>query len=152
MATPSTDVDLVARLRAGDQAAFRDVVLRNQAAMVRFASGFVPSTAVAEEVVQDTWIAVIKGLDGFEGRSSLRTWMFRILANQARTRGERSVAPCRRPRWPTSCGMPKSRRCRWSGSPARPDEACGRSPWPAGAISPRTAYWRAKRSTRLRRR
>jgi RNA polymerase sigma-70 factor (ECF subfamily) len=57
--------------------------------MVRFASGFVPSTAVAEEVVQDTWIAVIKGLDGFEGRSSLRTWMFRILANQARTRGER---------------------------------------------------------------
>jgi len=89
MANPSTDADLVARLRAGDQAAFRDVVLRNQAAMVRFASGFVPSTAVAEEVVQDTWIAVIKGLDGFEGRSSLRTWMFRILANQARTRGER---------------------------------------------------------------
>jgi RNA polymerase sigma-70 factor (ECF subfamily) len=89
VAAPRTDVDLVARLRAGDQAAFRDLVGRNQAAMVRFARGYVPSAAVAEEVVQDTWIAVLKGLDGFEGRSTLRTWIFRILGNQARTRGER---------------------------------------------------------------
>src|ERR1700754_1129764 len=85
----TADADVVSRLRAGDQAACRDLVTKNHAAMVRFACGFVPSTAVAEEVVQDTWIAVIKGIDGFEGRSTLRTWIFRILANQARTRGAR---------------------------------------------------------------
>jgi RNA polymerase sigma-70 factor (ECF subfamily) len=89
MVVTAADADVVARLRAGDQAAFRDLVTRNHAAMVRFASGYVPSTAVAEEVTQDTWIAVIRGIDGFEGRSSLRTWIFRILANQARTRGAR---------------------------------------------------------------
>jgi RNA polymerase sigma-70 factor (ECF subfamily) len=95
MAVTTADADLVARLRAGDQDAFRDVVTRNHTAMVRFASGFVPSTAVAEEVVQDTWIAVIRGIDRFEGRSTLRTWIFRILANQARTRGmrERRTVP-----------------------------------------------------------
>src|SRR4051812_53336 len=89
MVASAADSEVIARLRAGDQAAFRDVVLRHHGAMVRFASGFVPSRAVAEEVAQDTWIAVIKGLDGFQGRSSLRTWIFRILANQARTRGTR---------------------------------------------------------------
>jgi RNA polymerase sigma-70 factor, ECF subfamily len=95
MVVPAAEADLVVRLRAGDQAAFREVVLRNHAAMVRFASGFVPSPAVAEEVVQETWIAVIRGIDGFEGRSALRTWIFRILANQARTRGvrERRTVP-----------------------------------------------------------
>ena len=51
------------------------------------AAGFVPSRAVAEEVVQDTWLAVLRGLDAFEGRSSLKTWLFRILVNQARTTG-----------------------------------------------------------------
>jgi RNA polymerase sigma-70 factor, ECF subfamily len=55
--------------------------------MLRLAAGFVPSRAVAEEVVQDTWLAVLRGLDAFEGRSSLRTWLFRILVNQARTTG-----------------------------------------------------------------
>jgi RNA polymerase sigma-70 factor (ECF subfamily) len=89
MVSTATDATVLAQLRAGDQTAFRELVTRNQAAMVRFASGFVPSTAVAEEVVQDTWIAVIRGIDGFEGRSTLRTWIFRILANQARTRGAR---------------------------------------------------------------
>jgi RNA polymerase sigma-70 factor (ECF subfamily) len=89
MPATATDADAVARLRAGDQAAFRELVAGNHAAMVRFASGYVPSTAVAEEVVQETWIAVIRGIDRFEGRSSLRTWIFRILANQARTRGAR---------------------------------------------------------------
>ena len=95
MVVTAADADVVARLRAGDHAAFRDLVTSNHTAMVRFASGYVPSTAVAEEVVQDTWIAVIKGIDGFEGRSTLRTWIFRILANQARTRGmrERRTVP-----------------------------------------------------------
>jgi RNA polymerase sigma-70 factor (ECF subfamily) len=59
--------------------------------MVRVASSYVTSQAVAEEVTQETWLAVIKGLDRFEGRSSLRTWMFRILANQARDRGVRAA-------------------------------------------------------------
>jgi RNA polymerase sigma-70 factor (ECF subfamily) len=85
---PADDV-LVPRLRAGDAAAFRDVVACYQPMMVRVAETYLPSRAVAEEVAQDTWIAVMRGLDGFEGRSSLKTWMFRILANQARTRGER---------------------------------------------------------------
>ena len=83
------DSDLVPRLRAGDGSAFRDVVACYHPVMVRVAETYVPGRAVAEEVVQDTWIAVMRGLDGFEGRSSLKTWMFRILANQARTRGER---------------------------------------------------------------
>jgi RNA polymerase sigma-70 factor, ECF subfamily len=83
------DEELVPRLRAGDGAAFRDVVACYHPMMVRVAETYVPSRAVAEEVAQDTWIAVMRGLGGFEGRSSLKTWMFRILANQARTRGER---------------------------------------------------------------
>jgi RNA polymerase sigma-70 factor (ECF subfamily) len=89
MASLPTDDDLVPRLRAGDGAAFRELVSCYHPVMVRVAETFVPSRAVAEEVAQDTWIAVMRGLGGFEGRSSLKTWMFRILANQARTRGER---------------------------------------------------------------
>jgi len=88
VALPADD-ELVPRLRAGDGAAFRDVVTCYHPVMVRVAETYVPSRAVAEEVAQDTWIAVMRGLDGFEGRSSLKTWMFRILSNQARTRGER---------------------------------------------------------------
>lgn len=57
--------------------------------MLTLASGYVPSRAVAEEVVQDTWLAVLRGLDNFEGRSSIRTWLFRILVNRARTAGAR---------------------------------------------------------------
>jgi len=57
--------------------------------MLRLAAGYVPSHAVAEEVVQDTWLAVLHGVSRFEGRSSVRTWMFRILVNRARTTGER---------------------------------------------------------------
>ena len=83
------DSELLPRLRAGDGSAFRDVVGSYHPMMVRVAETYVPGRAVAEEVVQDTWIAVMRGLDGFEGRSSLKTWMFRILANQARSRGER---------------------------------------------------------------
>lgn len=83
------------RLRAGDEQAFVTLVRRHHDAMLRLASSLVPSSAVAEEVVQDTWVAVIRGIGGFEGRSSLRTWLFRILVNRARTAGtkeRRSVA------------------------------------------------------------
>ncbi|MEW6583852.1 MAG: sigma-70 family RNA polymerase sigma factor [Actinomycetota bacterium] len=80
---------LVAALRAGDEAAFMALVERYNGALLRLALSFVPSRAVAEEVVQETWLAVIQGIGRFEGRSTLRTWLFRILVNRAKTRGER---------------------------------------------------------------
>ena len=81
--------DELARLRRGDQAAFAELVRRLHPTMVRVAGGYVSSRAVAEEVAQDTWVAVIEQLDRFEGRSSLKTWIFRILTNKAKTRGVR---------------------------------------------------------------
>jgi RNA polymerase sigma-70 factor (ECF subfamily) len=84
-----TDDELLQRLRAGDEAAFMDLVDRYGPLMLRIALMHVSSRAVAEEVVQDSWLGVLRGLDGFEGRSSLKTWILRIVANQARTRGER---------------------------------------------------------------
>jgi RNA polymerase sigma-70 factor (ECF subfamily) len=83
------DQALVAALRAGEEPAFREVVAGYHAAMMRLALFHVSTRAVAEEVVQETWLAVLKGLDRFEGRSSFKTWVFTILANRARTRGER---------------------------------------------------------------
>jgi RNA polymerase sigma-70 factor, ECF subfamily len=84
-----SDGDLVLRLRSGDERAFVSLVGRYHEPMLRLAVSFVPSRAVAEEVVQDTWLALLRGLDGFEGRSSLKTWLFRILVNRARTTGTR---------------------------------------------------------------
>jgi RNA polymerase sigma-70 factor, ECF subfamily len=84
-----TDADLLGRLREGDEQAFVTLVRRYHAAMLRLASGYVPSRAVAEEVVQDTWLGVVRGIAGFEGRCSVRTWLFRILINRARTAGAR---------------------------------------------------------------
>jgi RNA polymerase sigma-70 factor, ECF subfamily len=84
-----SDADLLGRLRAGDERAFVTLVQRHHDAMLRLACSFVPSVAVAEEVVQDTWLGVLRGLDGFESRSSFRTWLFRILVNRARTAGVR---------------------------------------------------------------
>lgn len=79
----------LSRLRAGDEAAFATLVDRHHAGMVRLARTFVPTHAVAEEVAQDTWLAVLRGLDAFEERSSLKTWIFSILVNRARSRGVR---------------------------------------------------------------
>jgi len=81
----------VARLRAGDEEAFRDLVSKYYGSLLRLAIIFVSERAAAEEVVQDTWLGVIHGLPSFEGRSSLKTWIFRILANRARTRGKREA-------------------------------------------------------------
>jgi RNA polymerase sigma-70 factor (ECF subfamily) len=80
---------LVIRLQAGDEAAFRDLVTRHDRAMRRVALSYVQTVAAADEVVQETWLAVIRGLARFERRSSLKTWIFRILANRAQTRGAR---------------------------------------------------------------
>ena len=84
-----TEGELLTRLRSGEEGAFVSLVQRYQEQMLRLAAGFVPSRAVAEEVVQDTWLAVLRGLDAFEGRSSLKTWLFSILVNQARTTGSK---------------------------------------------------------------
>lgn len=84
-----SDDELLLRLRSGDEQAFVRLVGRYHEPMLRLAASFVPSRAVAEEVVQDTWLAVLRGLEGFEGRSSLKTWLFRILVNRARTTGTR---------------------------------------------------------------
>lgn len=91
----ATESDLVARLRAGDELAFRELVKRHDRAMRRIALTFVQTPSVADEVVQESWLAVIRGLAAFEGRSSLKTWIFRILVNRAQSRGmrERRVTP-----------------------------------------------------------
>jgi RNA polymerase sigma-70 factor (ECF subfamily) len=89
------EMRLVERLRAGDEDAFAALVSRHHGAMVRLAATYVPNRAVAEEVVQDTWLGVVRGVERFEGRSSLRTWLLRILVNRARTAGarERRLVP-----------------------------------------------------------
>jgi RNA polymerase sigma-70 factor (ECF subfamily) len=91
MSSPLADPDaeLLGRLQSGDEQAFVFLVERYHGSMLRVATTFVPSHAVAEEVVQDTWMAALRGLSRFEGRSSLRTWLFRILVNRARSTGAR---------------------------------------------------------------
>src|SRR6185437_9892331 len=80
---------LVRRLRSGDEAAFAALVGRHHPAMVRLALGYVRSRAVAEEVAQEAWLGMLRGLDGFEGRASLRTWLFQIVVNRAISAGRR---------------------------------------------------------------
>ena len=83
------DQRIIAGLRAGDETAFIEMVDRYNGSLVRVAMRYVPSRAVAEEVVQDTWIGVIEGIDRFEGRSTIKTWLYKILIYKARARGER---------------------------------------------------------------
>lgn len=80
---------MLARLRAGDEMAFRELVTCHDRPMRRIALSYVRTPSVADEVVQETWLAIIQGLGRFEGRSSLKTWMFRILVNRAQSRGVR---------------------------------------------------------------
>ena len=91
VASPLVDDDavLVERLRAGDEAAFAELVRRYQPRLLRVAESTVGSRAVAQEVTQDAWLAVLRGVDRFEGRSSFKTWLFRILLNRARTAAHR---------------------------------------------------------------
>ena len=88
-ATSADDLELLARLRRGDEAAFTQLVERLHGPMLRVAIAHVGNRAVAEEVAQDAWVGVLAQLDRFEGRSSLRTWVLRIVANRARTRAVR---------------------------------------------------------------
>ena len=86
---PSDDESLVERAREGDEAAFAALVRRYSPMLMRLARMYVPTDALAEDVVQETWVAVVRGLERFEGRSSFKTWLFRILVNRAKTRGVR---------------------------------------------------------------
>src|SRR5947199_6759905 len=83
------DLYLIEQLRSGNEAAFVALIDRYANAMLRLARVYVTAWAVAEEVVQETWLAVLEGLNRFEGRSSLKTWLFRILTNRAITRAQR---------------------------------------------------------------
>ena len=84
-----TDGELLTRLRAGDEEAFVMLVGRYNGSLLRLARAYVPNEAVAEEAVQDTWMGVVRGVDRFEGRSTFKTWLFRILVNRARSAGTR---------------------------------------------------------------
>jgi RNA polymerase sigma-70 factor (ECF subfamily) len=90
LASPD-DLRLVESLRYGDEAAFGALLDGYYSSLVRLALIYVPSRAVAEEVVQETWLGVLQGLPRFEGRSSLKTWIFRILTNRAKTQGQREA-------------------------------------------------------------
>jgi RNA polymerase sigma-70 factor (ECF subfamily) len=91
-AIPATDeAELLARLRAGDERAFESLVERYYSTMLAVARTYVRTRASAEEVVQDAWVGVLGGLDRFESRSSLKTWIMRIVANTAMTRGRREA-------------------------------------------------------------
>lgn len=85
----AADAAVIAGLRDGDEVAFTRLVDQNHAALRRIAQLFVSSSAVADEVVQETWLAVVQGVWAFQGRSSLRTWILRILINRAKTRAQR---------------------------------------------------------------
>jgi RNA polymerase sigma-70 factor, ECF subfamily len=89
--TAADETELLARLRAGDERAFETLVERHYPTMLAVARHYVQTRAVAEEVVQEAWLGVLKGIDRFEGRSSLRTWILRILVNTAKTRGVRET-------------------------------------------------------------
>src|SRR4051812_1183750 len=86
-----SDAAIVAALKRGDEAVFAELVDAYSPGLMRMALMFVRDRAVAEEVVQDTWLAVLRGIDRFEVRSSLKTWIFRILMNTAKTRGQREA-------------------------------------------------------------
>jgi RNA polymerase sigma-70 factor, ECF subfamily len=85
----TADHDLIEALRAGEESAFTEMVEYYLPSMQRVALLFVSSDAVADEVIQETWIGVLRGLDRFEARSSLKTWIFSILANRAKTHAQR---------------------------------------------------------------
>ena len=88
-APPPGQAAIVEALKRGDESVFSDLVTEYSSSMLRVARMYVSSRAVAEEVVQEAWLGVISGIGRFEGRASLKTWIFRIVTNIAKTRGER---------------------------------------------------------------
>ena len=131
--------DLLERLRAGDRAAFADLVRGWSPALLRVARWYVSTPASAEEVVQETWLEVVRQLDRFEGRSSLRTWVFRILANIARDRGRREARAV-----PFSSAFPEPRGPGDGLPTVDPERFRGPGDrWPGGwTVAGRPAPWR----------
>ena len=86
---PAGELELVAALRRRDESAFSRLFTAHHSSLLRVARMYAGSEAVSEEVVQETWLGVLKGIDRFEGRCTLKTWIFQILVNRAKTRGER---------------------------------------------------------------
>ncbi|MEO7981922.1 MAG: RNA polymerase sigma factor [Sporichthyaceae bacterium] len=105
---PPDDAALVDRLRSGDERAFAEVVATWSPMMLRVARSHLSTDASCEEVVQETWLAVVRGLAGFEGRSSLRTWVFRILTNLAKTRGVREARTVPMSSWGPDSDEPRT--------------------------------------------
>src|SRR3954447_3635158 len=134
------DAALLDALRAGVESAFATIVDRWSGSMIRVARGHVATDSAAEEVVQDTWLAVITGLDGFRGQSSLRTWVYRILVNKAKTRGARDhrVVPFASLESPTSgaAGRPAVDPTRFQGADERFPGGWREFPeeWPENAL------------------
>ena len=89
--TPAAEAELVDSLRAGNEAVFGALVDRYHSALVRVALGYVRERSIAEEVAQETWLAVLQGIGRFEQRSSFQTWLFKILTNRAKSRGQREA-------------------------------------------------------------
>jgi RNA polymerase sigma-70 factor, ECF subfamily len=126
-------------LRSGDEEAFMTVMRRHQAAMVRVAQIYVSRRDVAEEVVQEAWVGVLRGLDRFEGRSSFKTWLFRIVTNLAKTRAVREgrTIPFSALRTPESVPEPavEPERFRPPDDPSWPGHwAAKPSEWPEGRL------------------
>ena len=88
---PPDEEPLLTALRAGDEEAFLALVGQHQSAMTRVAAAYIGNPAAAEDVVQETWMRALRGLDRFEGRASLKTWLYRILTNTAITHGQREA-------------------------------------------------------------
>ncbi len=134
----AADARELAALRGGDEAAFLEIVSRHHAAMLRVAATYVRSREIAEEVVQEAWLGVLRGLAAFEGRSSLRTWIFQIVVNCAKTRGRREVRSLPMSWFPEASeregpSVPPDRfradADRWAGHWAEPPE-----PWPDARV------------------
>ena len=123
------DHALLKRLRAGDESAFEALLARHDGALRRVARTYVRTDSAADEVVQETWLGVLRGLTAFEGRSSLRTWIFRILVNQARTRAVRDARSL-----PFSA-LEEDEAPRWS-PPRSPPTGAGRAPLRDWTTSP----------------
>src|SRR5256885_2851984 len=143
------DANLVERLRAGDEEAFIELIRGLNPSLLRVARMFVPTAALAEDVVQETWLAVLKGIDRFEGRSSLKTWIFRILTNTAKTRGERERRSVPFSSLDTEQGgfEPAVERSRFTRSGPR---AGLPRPWPAGSPFGDEALFPLRRALRRR--
>jgi RNA polymerase sigma-70 factor, ECF subfamily len=120
------EIELIRALRDREEAAFAELARTYHSSMLRVAQIYVSSRAVAEEVIQETWIGVLRGIDRFEGRSSLKTWIFRILTNTAKTRAARegrtipfsALDPGRVPERAVDAEHPRSAQALWMHSAA----------------------------------